>query len=114
MWFLSKHTYNNINLHLKTIKLQKITFLSRLPVKKNLLSGLQSQDQIILLCTAVTLLVKAKRLKIGSERNTYTTHKAENAGILPVKKLCLSALYIMQFSIQFPNADFCNRQQLGS
>lgn len=114
MWFLSKHTYNNINLHLKTIKLKKITFLSRLPVKKNLLSGLQSQDQIILLCTAVTLLVKAKRLKIGSERNTYTTHKAENAGILPVKKLCLSALYIMQFSIQFPNADFCNRPQLDS
>lgn len=45
---------------------QTTTFLSRLPVKKYLLSGLQSQDQIILLCTEVILLVKAKRLKTGS------------------------------------------------
>lgn len=45
---------------------QTTTFLSRLPVKKYLPSGLQSQDQIILLCTAVTLLVKANRLKMGS------------------------------------------------
>lgn len=63
---------------LKNMTLKRITFLSRLPVKKYMLSGLQSQDQIILLCTAVILLVKAKRLKIGSERvTTHTTHKAD-------------------------------------
>lgn len=47
-------------------------------MKKYLLSGLQSQDQMILLCTDVILLVKAKRLNTGSEskRKAQSTHKA--------------------------------------
>lgn len=56
----------SMGLWLESHSPQTTTFLSRLPVKKYLLSGLQSQDQMILLCTEVILLVNAKRLKNGS------------------------------------------------
>lgn len=42
------------------------TFLSRLEVTKYLLSGLQSHDQMIRLCTAVSFLVCAYRENWGS------------------------------------------------
>lgn len=115
MWFLSKHTCNNINLHLKTIKL-----------KKNYLFVSASSEEKLAVRTPITrpnnsTVHSSDFVGEGKEtenwvwkKHTCTTHKAENAGILPVKKLCLSAMYIMQFSIQFPNADFCNRPRLGS
>lgn len=52
-----------------------ITFLSRLPVIKYLLSGVQSQDQMIRLWTAVFLSVYAQQLKIGPG----IKHNKENA-----------------------------------
>lgn len=95
----------------KNIKILNITFLSRLPVKKNLLSGLQSQDQIILLCTAVTLLVKAKRLKIGSERNMRALFTKQRKLFWLFFFFCLLKS-IFKCHIQFIYADFCNRPRL--
>lgn len=100
MWFLSKHTCNNIILHSKTIKL-----------KKNYLFVSASSEEKLAIRTPITrpnnsTVHSSDFVGEGKEtenwvwkKYTGTNHKAENAGILAIKKLCLSARYIMQFSI---------------